>query len=193
MDPGTLKPLFAANPAARLVAPRAARQQALDRSCIEPDRLIQTNAGETLSPLPGLSISSTPAAHETLETDAEGHHRFLGYVLDGGPVRLWHSGDCVPFPGLEPEIAGHRPDIVLLPVNGRRPELSDNGVPGNFTLQEAIAVARSASATDMVAHHYGLFEFNTERPEVIDAAAASVKDIRIHRARTGTVLTWHAQ
>lgn len=192
MDPGTLLPLLRANPSAKLVVPRATRQQAVDRSGAGEGLLVLARAGEKLLPLPGLSIIPTKAAHETLETDAEGNHRFLGYVIDAGSVRIWHSGDCVPFSGLESEVSAHRPDVALLPINGRRPELSNHGVPGNFSLQEAIDIARSAGAADMVAHHYGLFDFNTESPQVIDAAVALVKDMHLHRARTNVAFSWRS-
>lgn len=190
MDPGTLRPLLRANPSAKLVVPRAMRQQAVDRSDIREERLVLARAEERLQPLPNLSIIPTRAAHETLETDGEGNHRFLGYVIDAGFVRIWHSGDCIPFPGLESEVSALRPDIALLPVNGRRPELSDHGVPGNFFLREAIDIARSVGAVDMLAHHYGLFDFNTEDPQVIDAAVASVKDMHLHRARINVAFSW---
>ena len=193
MDPGTLKPLLERNRSAALIAPRAMRQQALDRSSVADNRLILANARETVSPLPGLSIMPTASAHEALETDAEGNYRFLGYIISGAVARLWHSGDCIPFPGLERDIALYHPDIAMLPVNGRRPELSENGVPGNFTLREAIGVTRSIGATDLVAHHYGLFDFNTEDPGTIDAAAAATSDIRIHRAQTGLALSWRPE
>ncbi|MEZ2127717.1 MULTISPECIES: MBL fold metallo-hydrolase [unclassified Sinorhizobium] len=190
MDPGTLPPLLRANPSAKLVVPRATRQQAVDRSITAEEHLVLARAGEKLFPLPDLSIIPTRAAHETLETDAEGNHRFLGYVIDAGSVRIWHSGDCVPFPGLESEVSAFMPDIALLPVNGRRPELSGHGVPGNFSLEEAIEIARGVGVTDVVAHHYGLFDFNTESPQTIDAAVASVKDVHLHRARTNVAFSW---
>ncbi len=193
MDPGTLKPLLAANPSASMIAPRAMRQQAIDRSGLGDDRLICVNAGESLSPLPGLSIVPTASAHESLETDAQGNFRFLGYVISAVAARLWHSGDCIPYPGLEGDVAFHRPDIVLLPVNGRRPELSNDGVPGNFTLCEAIRTARNVGATDLVVHHYGLFDFNTIDPDIIDGAISSTPDIRIHRARNGVALSFQQE
>lgn len=192
MDPGTLPALLASNPAATLVAPRAMRQQAIDRSGLSNERLVLVDARERLDLLPDISITATRAAHETLETDADGNHRFLGYVIDAGFVRVWHSGDGIPFGGLEDEAGGLKPDIALLPVNGRRPELSDNGVPGNFFLDEAVLLARTIGAMDLIAHHYGLFEFNTEDTGAIDAAASDTRDIRLHRARTGKVLTWRA-
>jgi L-ascorbate metabolism protein UlaG (beta-lactamase superfamily) len=45
----------------------------------------------------GLSVATLRAAHETLETDIEGNHRFLGYALifkeEGHDVSIIHSGD----------------------------------------------------------------------------------------------------
>lgn len=190
MDPSTLPAIFAANPAAIFVAPRAARQQALDRSGLSEDRMALLDANEVIRPFAGLTITATRAAHETLETDRAGNHRFLGYILEAGGLRIWHSGDCVPFEGLREEIAAQAPGIVLLPVNGRRSDLSDNGVPGNFTLDEAIETAHGVGAAHLVAHHYGLFDFNTEDPAVIDQAAASSRDLDLRRAQTGVCYEW---
>jgi len=188
-----LRPLLSGNPNALLLAPRAMRQQALERADVAEDRLILISAGEIIAPFSNLSIAATASAHEALETDTNGNHRFLGYAIDMPLADLWHSGDCIPYPGLEQAIVSQKPDIVLLPVNGRRPELSEHGVPGNFTLQEAIDLACAAGATDMIAHHYGLFDFNTEDPNVIDAAALSTQDIHIHRAQTGLTYMWQPE
>ncbi|TWF59007.1 L-ascorbate metabolism protein UlaG (beta-lactamase superfamily) [Neorhizobium alkalisoli] len=190
MDPGTLPSLLKANPQARLVAPRAVLAQALARSGVAEERLVLIDAGQTIEPLPGLSITATRAAHETLETDSEGHHRFLGYVFEAAGLRIWHSGDCIPFDGLVDEVAPHAPDIALLPVNGRRPELSDNGVPGNFTIAEAISITDAIDARYLVAHHYGLFDFNTESPANIDAAAALSRATDVFRAKVGICYEW---
>jgi L-ascorbate metabolism protein UlaG (beta-lactamase superfamily) len=183
MDPGTLPTLLKQNPNAILLNPRAMKEQALIRSGVSEDRLALIGAGET-SELGSIKITATRAAHETLETDVNGDHKFLGYVFDCGALRIWHSGDCIPFEGLEAEVAAYNPDVALLPVNGRTPELSNNGVPGNFTLVEAIMLARTLQCTNMIAHHYGMFDFNTEAPENIDSAVKATNDVAIHRART---------
>lgn len=190
MDPGTLPALMAANPSARLVAPRAMREQALLRSGLSEDRLMLVEAGETLELAAGLALTPTRSAHETLERDDHGHHRFLGYCLKDATVTLWHSGDGIPFDGLAGEVSGLDPDITLMPVNGRRPELSNNGVPGNFTLDEAIGISRQVGAGVVVAHHYGLFDFNTLDPEVIDRRARSEHDPRLLRARQSIAFQW---
>lgn len=188
MDPGTLPPLLAANPNARLIAPRAAKAQALERSGIEHNRLMLLDAGEKLALADGLAVTATRAAHETLDRDGDGNHRFLGYCVQSATVTLWHSGDCIPFDGLIDEVGLLHPDIALLPVNGRRPELSMNGVPGNFTLDEAVHVARAIGAGTLVAHHYGLFEFNTLAPDIIDLRSHSQTAPRLVRARHAIAL-----
>ena len=64
-----------------------------------------------------------------------------------GPFTLFHSGDAVPYEGMDVELrrlAGGRPiDVALLPINGRRPE---RRVPGNFWGDEAATFAHAIGA-----------------------------------------------
>ncbi len=190
MDPGTLPALFATNPSARLVAPRAVQAAALERSGLDAQRIFLVNSGEALDLGKGLRLVATRAAHEALEQDADGNHRFLGFLFQSQDTSIWHSGDTIPFEGLVEEVAALNPDIALLPVNGRRPELSMRGVPGNLTLSEAVELAGAIGAGAMVAHHYGLFDFNTIDPEMIDAMARSTGIPHLVRAREAIALEW---
>ena len=190
MDPATLQPLLSANPGANLVVPRAVLAQSALRAGRAEAEITPVDAGESVEILPGITLTATRAAHEALEQDEAGRHRFLGYALQAGPIRLWHSGDCVPFDGLVAEVRALAPDLVLLPVNGRRPELSDNGVPGNFSLTEAIDLAQRVGATSMIAHHYGLFDFNTADPREIDERIGTCGALQLLRARTGRLYGW---
>lgn len=52
------------------------------------------------NPLPQLSITALASAHESLSVDENGQHAWLGYVLDLGGLRIYHSGDCIPYPRL---------------------------------------------------------------------------------------------
>ncbi|GLS38574.1 MBL fold metallo-hydrolase [Mesorhizobium tianshanense] len=185
MDPATLNPIAAANPECRFVAPRAALNEAMNRIGVGAERIIALDAGDSVRPLPECSVSAVRAAHETLERSPEGWHRFLGYVCDLGGTRLYHSGDTVLFEGLAEEVAPLRPSVALLPVNGRRAELLNAGIPGNLTLDEACGLAARIGSQDLVAHHHGMFAFNTIDPARIDAMAARDDcTVHVHRART---------
>ncbi|MDF2706682.1 MAG: hypothetical protein K0R62_2334 [Nonomuraea muscovyensis] len=162
MDPWTIRDLLRGNTPV-FVAPRAEREQALRRG-IPAGRLTGLTAGEHLVLGPDIEIHAVPAAHEELETDERGDHRFLGYVIRLGGLTLYHSGDCVPYPGQAELLAGHGVDVALLPVNGRDAHRLANGVPGNFTVREAARLCREAGIPTLVCHHIGLFDFNTVDP-----------------------------
>ena len=187
MDPATLQPLARRFPRARFVVPAAVIDEAVKRCGVGMDRLIAVNAGDRAEILDECFVSPIASAHETLDRDSNGNYPWLGYVIDAGSVRLYHSGDCIPYPGLEGALAAHAPHVALLPVNGRDAQRSGNGVPGNFTLDEAVALARNGRARAMIAHHYGLFDFNTISNDAIDRRIALEKasGFEIFRAQQG--------
>lgn len=185
MDPDTLQALAVRFPRIPFVVPAASIDEARKRCGVPDWRLIPVNAGDSIEPLPGLRVRPLPSAHETLTINALDQHEWLGYVIEFAGVRLYHSGDCIPYPALAATLAGMAPQVALLPVNGRDIGRSGNGVPGNFTLDEAITLCREAQVPVMVAHHYGMFDFNTVEPHVIDARAAldATAQFGLHRAQ----------
>jgi len=187
MDPDTLAPLAARFPDLPFVVP-AARLDIARARIGATARLVPVDAGQTHALALDLTLQVLPAAHETLETDAAGRHVFLGYVLTAAGLRLYHSGDCIPFDGLEPLLRGLRPDITLLPVNGRDATRLAAGIPGNFTLDEAIALTRAVGASVLIPHHFGMFSFNTCDSSVIDREAATERQVTILRPVPGETL-----
>lgn len=171
MDAATLLPLLAANPNARVLAPAAERDHALGLG-IEPHRLVTMRAGERLEPLPEVRVLPLAAAHEDLSTNDVGDHRFLGVVVSTARVSLYHSGDCIPYPGLVDTLRDESVDVALLPVNGRDGFRARHGVPGNFFIDEALQLCADAGIPTLVGHHFGLFDFNTVDPHLLDRAAA---------------------
>ncbi|WP_241014657.1 MBL fold metallo-hydrolase [Burkholderia sp. Ac-20379] len=185
MDPDTLQPLARRFPQLRFVVPAATLDEAVKRCGVDVSRLIPVDAGECVEPLPGVRVAPVPSAHETLDVDAQGRHPWLGYVVELAGVRLYHSGDCVPYAGLSDTVAALAPHLALLPVNGRDAERSGNGVPGNFTLDEAIRLCKQAGMRAMIAHHHGLFDFNTIAPAEIDQRVVEEqRALALYRART---------
>lgn len=162
MDPGTLPHLLAANPAARVLVPRAEAARAEQRG-VPADRLVTIDAGETVD-LGGVACTAIPSAHEEMSRNDDGL-LYLGYVLSGAGVSIWHSGDTIPWQGQAEWLLPFGVDLALLPVNGRDAVRAANGVPGNLTLEEAVALSDAIGARAMLGHHFSLFDFNTLDPE----------------------------
>ena len=171
MDPGTLLPLARRLPNVRFVVPAASLALARERTGAADSQLIGLNAGDSLDLCQGVSVRATRAAHETIERDERGQCRYLGYVIDCGGTKIFHSGDCAPFDGFVDEISVLRPDVALMPVNGRSEELRLAGFAGNFTLDESLALCGACGIPNLICHHYGMFAFNTVDPAAIDTAA----------------------
>lgn len=176
MDPETLVALAEANPDCRFVVPRSAWEHATRAIGLAADRVCAVAAGETLELSPEFALTAVPSAHEELAIDDEGRHAFLGYVLRLGNLSVYHSGDCVPYAGLTECLAAQVVDLALLPVNGRDERRLCSNVPGNFHLQEAMELCALAGIRWMIAHHFGMFDFNTVDPVVLSDCIAGAKD-----------------
>jgi len=187
MDPDTLRPLATRFPDVPFVVPATKIDVARERIGAAA-KLIGVDAGETFEPVEGIELAVFPAAHETLERDAAGRHVFLGYGIRADGVSLYHSGDTIPFDGLAEAVRAFRPDIALLPVNGRDAARLAAGIPGNLTLAEAIALAGAAEAAFLVPHHFGLFAFNTADEAAIDAVARATASPKIVKPVAGETL-----
>lgn len=172
MDPGTLPALAAGNPSCCFVVPGAESAVALARG-VPPDRLVGVNAGDRLELGDGVTLEVTPAAHEKIETDGAGRHKYLGFILRLGGYAIYHAGDCVPFEGQAGLLAAARVDLALLPVNGRDALRASRGVLGNFSFREAIALCVAARIPALLAHHVGMFDFNTLSQEQLREGAAA--------------------
>lgn len=159
MDPDTLSALVARYPDLRFIVPTA--ETSLARARIgEHARLDCVFVGVEIT-FGQVQLSVFPSAHESRKQDANGHDHYLGYGLSCGDMRLYHSGDTVPFDDLTRRLYQFKPDVALLPINGRDATRASNGVPGNMTLQEAIALCQSCDIPRLIPHHFGLFDFNT--------------------------------
>ncbi len=161
LDADTLGPLLVANARLQLVGPEAHREFAANRLRVPLEFPKGLVAGQSIT-LAGFEFHAVPAAHETLETDAQGRHFCLGYVVRCGPWTIYHSGDTVLFDGLVELLRPWKVDVALLPINGRAPERK---VAGNLWGREAAWLAKEIGARCAVPCHYEMFEFNTASPE----------------------------
>ena len=101
------------------------------------------------------------AAHNTIEMDAQGRCKFLGYVVKFGPVSIYHSGDTLWHDSLVASLLPAGLDVALVPINGNLPE---RRVAGNLNGTEAAALSKAVGARVAIPHHYDMFAFNTASP-----------------------------
>ncbi len=177
LDPETLRPLVAANPGLIMVCPAANRAMVRERSGLADDRILGLDpAGAGGVPagaaVAGFRFHAIPAAHEALDRDGEGRHLYVGWVLEAGPFRIYHSGDTVRFDGMAEILRPHQVDLALLPINGRAPE---RRVAGNLGGREAAELAHDIGAGLAVPCHYDLFAFNTASPEEFTRACVELR------------------
>jgi L-ascorbate metabolism protein UlaG (beta-lactamase superfamily) len=104
--------------------------------------------------------------------DASGGHRALGYLVELGGHRVFHAGDTVWWPGLERAIADLRPDVAILPINGRDPLREARDLWGNLHAEEAALLAAAAGVDAVVPCHFDGVEGNLGDPETFVRALA---------------------
>ncbi|MBV9674133.1 MAG: MBL fold metallo-hydrolase [Verrucomicrobia bacterium] len=182
MDPETISALAERNSDLRVIVPTPEMGHAASLN-IPKNCLLGAEADTLMSLDGGLSINPLPSAHEEFRTDENGAHHFLGYVFQIGGLAVYHSGDTIPYDGLRERLERKKIALALLPVNGRDPMRRRHGIPGNFHLQEAIQLCIDCKIMAMIGHHFGMFEFNTVLPELIDKAGAEQSDVTVMRAQ----------
>ena len=160
LDAETLLPLRKANPALQMVIPEANRAFVADRLLTDPVWPVGLTDGETAT-VGGFRVHGVPAAHNELERDADGRCKFMGFVVEIGPYRVYHSGDTLWYDGMEDILRPFGVDVALLPINGNKPE---RRVAGNLDADEAARLGHAIDAKLVVPHHYDLFAFNTADP-----------------------------
>ena len=171
LDHETLIPLMKVNPEMELVVPSANQKFAADRLKVAQNKLRSINTDKSLK-LGKFEIHAIPAAHEELSTDIQGRHHFLGYIAKIGPWVIYHSGDTIPYEGMEELLSQWNINVALLPINGRRPE---RRVAGNLWGTEAAHLAKSIGAEIVIPCHYEMFEFNTETPKQFESECIKIK------------------
>jgi len=162
LDKETLIPLWKANPRLKVIVPRANINFAAERLQVAPERLTPIRVNDVPLTFDPFSFEAIPSAHEFLEQDEYGDHRFIGLVIKIDKWTIYHSGDCVLYNGLVERLKKWKINIALLPINGRDPT---RGVAGNFNEKEAVTLAKEVGAGLIIPCHYEMFEFNTVSTE----------------------------
>ena len=172
LDGETLIPLWKANPNLTVIVSGANVDFAAERLQISPQRLTPISADGDAISIDPFTFHAIPSAHEMMEQDENGDHRFIGLIIQVGKWTIYHSGDCILYGGLVERLKDWKIDLALLPINGRDP---GRGVPGNFTAQEAAHLGKQIDAGIVIPCHYEMFEFNTVSPKEFVKAANEIE------------------
>ena len=157
LDAETLLPILKNNPACKLIIPEANREFVTNRLKMDIQLPIGLNDGENYTE-GDFSFMAIPAAHNKIDRNEKGQCLYLGYFIQVGPYKIYHSGDTLYYEGLEELINDFKPQLALLPINGNEPVRK---VAGNLNAKEAVTLAKKCKIPFVVTCHYDLFAFNT--------------------------------
>lgn len=163
MDAGTLPFFHQQNPGAPILAP-ACCKPALVGMGVGAGQILAADDSRQTELFSKLRITVIPAAHEQLDRDADGKCRYVGYVIELNGVTLYHAGDTLVYPELIERLSSIRPDVALLPINGRDYFREKRGIVGNMDYREAAELAVAIGADTVIPLHYDLFAVNAEKP-----------------------------
>lgn len=149
LDPETI-PSLAQSSDAVFVGPGMCARAMRDWGILER-RIVQLDRGERRD-LFGVQIEAVPA-HHVSNAGAQTPDA-VGYVVDMGGIRVYHSGDTLLHPDLN-EIREARPDVMLICINGGY---------GNMDAAEAAQLVAAIEPAVVVPMHWGLVAENTGDP-----------------------------
>jgi L-ascorbate metabolism protein UlaG (beta-lactamase superfamily) len=170
LDGETLVPLLKSNPEMVVLVSEANREFAARRLEVPLERLTGVIADQPVR-AGVFTFNAVPSAHEGLEVDPSGSHKYIGLVVQVGSWRLYHSGDTVLYPELHEYLRPWHIDLALLPINGCDPR---RGVAGNLSGKQAALLAKDSGVRLVIPCHYEMFEFNTTSPDEFVQAAKKI-------------------
>ena len=167
-------------PATNFIVPSMHIGVLTEATGIKRNRFIGLDDGAPPFEKDGIAIYGIPSAHEFLDRDPQtGCHPYLGYIVKGNGVTLYHSGDSLIYEGLEAKLRQHAPlDIMFLPINGRDGVRYRANCIGNMTFQEAVDLTGALHPGLAVPSHYDMFAGNLANPfDYTDYLEAKFPDI----------------
>jgi len=157
LDAETLTPVLANNPGIRFIIPEANRDFVAERVKCEKDFPVGLGDGRSVT-IDDFTFHGLPAKHNEIERDERGNCRFMGYVIEFGKNKIYHSGDTLWFDEMTSLLKPFDIDVALLPINGNDPVRK---VAGNLNCREAAELGKAIGAKRVIPCHYDMFTFNT--------------------------------
>lgn len=157
LDAETLIPVINNNPAIKFIIPEANRDFVAERVKCEKDFPIGLNDGRSVT-VDEFTFHGIPAKHNEIDRDESRNCKYMGYVIEFGKYKIYHSGDTLWFDGMVELLKPFSVDVALLPINGNDPARK---VAGNLNCKEAAELGKAIEAKCIIPCHYDMFAFNT--------------------------------
>jgi len=157
LDAETLVPVLKNNPGITFIIPEANRDFVVERIKCEKDFPVGLNDKQSVT-IDGFTFHGVPAKHNEIERDGNGNCKYMGYVIEFGKYKIYHSGDTLWFDGMVDILKKFAVNVAILPINGNKPERK---VAGNLDCKEAAELGKAIGAGCVIPCHYDMFTFNT--------------------------------
>lgn len=157
LDAETLIPVLKNNPGIKFIIPEANRSFVAERVKCESDFPVGLNDKQLVT-IDGFTFHGIPAKHNEIDRDINGNCKYMGYVIEFGKYKIYHSGDTLWFDRMVDLLKPFNIDAALLPINGNKPERK---VAGNLDYKEAAELGKEINANCVIPCHYDMFSFNT--------------------------------
>jgi len=160
LDGATVIPIIKNNPHIKFIIPEANRDFVCERVQIQKDFPVGLTDGQSVT-IDAFTFHGVPAKHNEIERDENGNCKFMGYVIEFGEWKIYHSGDTLWYDNMVEILKPFNADVAILPINGNDPS---RGVAGNLDTKEAAALGKKIGAKVVIPCHYDMFTFNTANP-----------------------------
>ncbi|MEP7144083.1 MAG: MBL fold metallo-hydrolase [Ferruginibacter sp.] len=157
LDGETLMTVLKNNPGIKFIIPEANRDFVAERLKCESDFPVGLNDGKRVA-IDGFTFHGIPAKHNEIDRDENGNCKYMGYIIEFGKYKIYHSGDTLWFEGMVEMLKPFAVDVALLPINGNDPARK---VAGNLNCRETAELGKAISAKCVIPCHYDMFSFNT--------------------------------
>jgi nucleoside-diphosphate-sugar epimerase/L-ascorbate metabolism protein UlaG (beta-lactamase superfamily) len=170
LDLPFLREFCSVNSGAPIVVPAPVTEIAV-KGGLDAGRLVAAVPAEELSegdvmvhPVPALHGigGDEPVVYEF--SSGGGPVRFLGYAVEIGGIRFFHSGDGLVYPELPGTVSALAPDVLMIPINGRDHMRESRGIVGNMNETEAAWLCSEVAPSYVIPMHYEAIAHNTGDP-----------------------------
>lgn len=162
LDPLTIGPIVKSAPQTKFVATGWCVEPLKELGIKESNIIVPPTLEPIELPDGDVRITAIPAAHYEKIFDENKGHRWLGYFIEANGVTVYHAGDTVIYEDyIETLKKLPRPDVAMLPINGRDYYREVEGpATGNLMPIEGARLASDLGWDTLIIGHNDMYPFN---------------------------------